>query len=116
MYDYDRRVFVRSLKRTGRIAERNYLRTEPRRAAYVVTFPDGTDYLTGSADLRPADYICDGCGAWRSGSPHASGDDGEYAGAMQFCWLCAGPPMERETWRLERRELESLAALDQEPR
>lgn len=92
MYDYNRRVWVRSLKVDGRIAERGYSRSTGR-AQYVVSLPDGSDVLTGTDDLRPADYVCDGCGSWRAGAPAESSvvriGDGTVDDAFIFCFLCA---------------------------
>lgn len=110
MYDFGRRVYVKSVDRVGAITERGYHTggNRPRRAFYVVEFAPGADYMTGSRDLRAADYLCDGCSAWREGTPHVYGRDGEYEHGLAFCFLCAGPPAEREARRLEWEYLSSL--------
>ena len=104
MYDYGRRVYVRSLGVVGRVTERNYL-GNPRHACYVIALEDGGDWMCGSTDLRGADYCCDGCGSWRPGTPHATAPDGEYPNGLAFCFLCAGPPVEREALRAMRAAL-----------
>lgn len=50
-------------------------------------------------------YSCDGCGERRRGAPYNVSNDGEGYG-MAFCFLCAGPPAEREYQKLvnDRRE------------
>lgn len=90
MYDYDRRVYVKSAATTGTISERNFLTVNGRRRAqYIVQFPDGSDYLTGSEDLRAADFCCDGCDRWLPMSSKGDGprDSDGYLLAL-FCFLC----------------------------
>jgi hypothetical protein len=62
------------------------------------------DFMTGSKDLRAADYCCDGCSRYLPGAPHISGPDGEYENGLHFCFLCSGQTnadyrrMERLGW------------------
>jgi len=86
MYDYGTKVYVKSLDFVGTVEERGRHRSSGR-AWYVVWDRDGRDYMTGSADLRRADFCCDGCGRWLPYGSVASrantADD-----SFQFCFLC----------------------------
>lgn len=89
MYDIDRRVYVKSLDKLGRVTERNYVGS-PRRAQYLVTFTDG-DFLTGSMNLRAADTCCDACGRWLPAGSFIGGSGGMVArddDYFAFCFLC----------------------------
>lgn len=107
MYDYGRRVWIKSLGCLGRIQERNYV-GRPRRASYLVRIERDrdivmngmVDFLTGSGDLVGADFCCDACGEWRTGPAYAHGPEG-----MAFCFLCAGPPAQREERKLMEADL-----------
>lgn len=103
MYAIDRRVYCKSLKKMGKISEANYV-GNPRKAHYVVTFDDGSDFLTGPSDLRPADYQCDGCSGWRSGNPAAvliNPSDGVVEAI--YCFPCVKQG-ERDEDRMRREE------------
>lgn len=103
MYSYGRKVYCKSLKKVGKISERNYV-GKPRRAHYVVTFEDGTDFLTGPANLRAADWQCDGCGGWRSSEPAAvaiNPSDGVEEG--RYCFVCV-KQNERDEGRARKEE------------
>jgi hypothetical protein len=105
MYAIDRQVWIKSLKQLGRVTERNYV-GNPRKAHYIVHYMDemggSSDYLTGSNDLRPADWDCDGCGRWASGNPAATlinPSDDVVEG--RYCFLCVKQG-EREEEELRR--------------
>lgn len=91
MYAIDKRVYIKSLNRTGTIVERGWHSGNPRRAFYLVLIEPGFDFMTGSNDLRAADCQCDECNKWHpigsfNGVPQPRDPDG-YAVAM-FCFLC----------------------------
>jgi hypothetical protein len=98
MYEIGRRVYVRSQDVVGEVADRQWLggNGTPRRASYLIEyrtrpFRDSPlrDLTTGSDDLQPADYNCDGCGKWRAGMPHGRATDPEGGTLAAFCFLCA---------------------------
>jgi hypothetical protein len=101
MYSMNQRVWVKSEQTLARVDERGWLLTaNGRRAFYVVHFIDstafgdrstGANFLTGSDNLRSADWACDGCDRWLPGQPHRTAPDGEYPNGLQFCFLCSAP-------------------------
>ena len=103
MYDFNRQVYIKSIDQVGFIGERNYVTVAgKRKAQYLVywqprrRFIEGKwitqptqDFLTGSEDLRPADFCCDSCSRWLPGYPasqYRNPWDGEVE--AQFCFLC----------------------------
>lgn len=100
MYEVNQRVWVKSEKVLAEIEERGWIplfrdgELVGRRAFYVVGWlMEGRGYtlMTGSDNLRAADWCCDGCGRWLPGSPHRTAPDGEYPNGLQFCFLCSAP-------------------------
>lgn len=91
LYAIDQKVWCRSLGTLATVTEANYAGHPHRRAQYLLALPGNggaVDYLTGSSDLRSADWCCDGCGRWLAGYPHATAPDGEYPNGLGFCFLC----------------------------
>lgn len=99
LYADSQRVWCRSQQSLGIIREANYTP----KAVYVVEFvsrdkkfidgewqhvPTGHDFMTGSKDLRAADWSCDSCDGWFPGRPYRTAPDGEYPNGLQFCFLC----------------------------
>lgn len=99
MYDFGRKVYVKSVGRVGTIQERYYTggNCTGRHAAYIVrilgTKNPPLDYGTSTDDLIAADYCCDGCGNWRAGQPHRHSvvrlGDGSIDDTFKFCFLCS---------------------------
>jgi hypothetical protein len=98
MYQLQQRVWVKSEGILATIEERGWMPTaQGRRAFYIVGWttpkPMGGAYhtlLTGSDNLRAADWGCDGCSRYLPGYPYATAPDGPD-GRLQFCFLCAAP-------------------------
>lgn len=105
LYDYNREVYVKSVDLVGIVTERGYRNGH---SWYVVEFDKGNDYMTGGSDLRAHDYYCDGCGKSRRGQPHSRHEEAGW-----FCFLCVGPPAEREHDRTYRLMLEAESAEEQ---
>ena len=86
LYAIGQRVWCKSQDSLAVIREANYTP----KAAYLVGPWEGpgNDLLTGSRDLRAADWCCDGCGRWLPGRPYRTGRDGEYPDGLGFCFLC----------------------------
>jgi hypothetical protein len=112
LYAIGQRVWCKSQNSLGIVTEARYTGM-PRKAEYVIDLGSGTqrftgrtdrfgnaefeherlgrDYMTGSRDLRAADWGCDGCDRWLPGQPHATAPDGEYPNGLHFCFLCSSP-------------------------
>lgn len=103
LYALNQRVWCKSQDSLGIIMEARYVGT-PRKAEYVIALVSGVqhvvdgelrhkrvgrDWMCGSADLRAADWCCDGCDRWLSGQPHKTAPDGEYPNGLGFCFLCS---------------------------
>lgn len=90
MYQIGRPVYVKSHDSVGVITEANYI-GKPRHACYVVTLPDGNDFMCGKDNLRAADWCCDGCNRWLPNSSRFADTKGDIYGddALAFCFLCA---------------------------
>ena len=102
LYAIGQRVWCKSQNSLGFITEARYTP----KAEYVIDLVSGVqtvidgklvnerlnrDWMCGSADLRAADWGCDGCDRWLAGSPYATAPDGEYPNGLHFCFLCAAP-------------------------
>lgn len=59
-------------------------------------------------------FLCDGCSRRRPGVPHACGQVDTGMEGMQFCFLCAGPPAQRQYYRDLQKEMEAEAAVEPE--
>lgn len=101
MYQLQQRVWVKDRKQLGWISERGWMplfkdgELVGRRAFYVVAL-NSHDYMTGSDNLRAADWCCDGCGRWLAGVAHATTPDGLCYdrvpdSLLHFCFLCSAP-------------------------
>jgi len=89
MFTVGRLVWVKRQERLARVSEAFYLpHGTSRRAAYIIDWADGgggSNFLTGSDNLRAADACCDGCGKWLPNSSFNGGISNEYIG---LCFLC----------------------------
>ena len=96
LYAIDQRVWIKPLDSLGVITEANYVRRAGgRKAQYIVDLVNESGqrhpplaYMTGSDELRAADWCCDGCGRWLPGHAYKTAPDGEYPNGMSFCFLC----------------------------
>lgn len=84
MYDIGRKVYCKSLDKSGTIQDRRRYR---RKAYYLVEFrnkrtDEVTDFMTGSADLIGHDWSCDSCDRVGRGQPFVKSD--EFA----QCFIC----------------------------
>ena len=108
MYAIGQQVWVKSEKLLASVQERGYLPHhkdgEPvsRRAFYVIEWQDEgghKSFMTGSDNLRAADWCCDGCGRWlpdnrrwrRLGSPETD--------IIELCFTCSAED-KRRAWAL----------------
>jgi hypothetical protein len=90
LYAIEQRVWFKPKRCLATVLGASYNGT-PRRAHYTVNI--GTANVAVlvpamSADLRAADWCCDGCDRWLPGHPYRSAPDGEYPNGLHFCFLC----------------------------
>lgn len=88
LYAINQLVWCRSQKALGTVQEANYTP----KAHYLVSFGPNHELLTGSSDLRAADWCCDGCDRWLPGRPYRTSPDGEHPHGLHFCFLCVEIP------------------------
>jgi hypothetical protein len=106
LYAIDQRVWCKSEKSLAIVREARYVTVGgKRKAEYVICFvkdeqvptPGGTwvhppkslpDFMTGSGNLRAADWCCDGCERWLRGTHYRAEYDRDGIINVAFCFLC----------------------------